>query len=38
MITLENATTILKLTALQGIIEESPGVYVPTNALIFEVK
>ena len=26
------------LMTLQGIIEESPGVYVPTNALIFEVK
>ncbi len=26
------------LITIQGVIEESPGVYVPTNALIFEVK
>ena len=26
------------LMTIQGIIEEGPGVYVPTNALIFEVK
>ncbi len=24
--------------ALQGVIEESPGVYVPTNMVIYEVK
>ncbi len=26
------------LITLQGVLEESPGVFVPTNALIFEVK
>ncbi len=26
------------LLTLQGVIEESPGVFVPTNALVFEVK
>ncbi len=26
------------LMTVQGIIEEGPGIYVPTNALIFEVK
>ncbi len=26
------------LMTIQGILEEGPGVYVPTNALIFEVK
>ncbi len=32
------AIPIPLLLTLQGVIEESPGVFVPTNALIFEVK